>query len=92
MDVREIAKTAEEERRKAAEEDTLQDFKQMRGNYHTALASNDDAIANIIHREQNGQWYGPTIPPPPTDLPDFYKEVEHIQVKYRQQSFNNKSV
>ena len=68
---------------------TLQDLKQKRANCRTALASNDDAITSMIHREQNGRWYGPTIPPPPTDLPDFFTEIGHIENILKQNSFNN---
>ena len=68
---------------------TLQDLKQKRANCRTALASNDDAITSMIHREQNGRWYGPAIPPPPTDLPNFFTEIGRIENIVKQNSFND---
>ena len=59
----------------------LQELKTKRANCRTAMLSNDDAITGIIHHEQTGIWHGPGIPLPSTNLPDFYKEVEHVEAE-----------
>ena len=54
-----------------------------------AMLSSDDAIAGIVHQEQTGSWHGPGIPLPPTDLPDFYNEVERTEAELKTRFFNN---
>ena len=65
----------------------LQELKTKRANCPTAMLSSDDAIAGIVHHEQTGSWHGPGIPLPPTDLPDFYNEVERMEAEMKTRFF-----
>ena len=68
---------------------TLQELRTKKANCRTAMMSNGDIITSVLNRKPIATWHGPSIPLPPTDLPDFYKEFEQLQARLKHQYFNN---